>query len=200
VDSDSYLLEVSRYVALNPVRGGMVGDAGEWPWSSYRATAGEAGAPKWLAADAVLRLLHSGRTRADRAKAQALWADHVRAGVGLPPIWDALQNQVFLGSAAFVQRMNDMATARMKALEGNPWREVPSVQRLAPKRSLESYAAEHSESRNAAIVAAYASEHYSMAEVARYFGVHYATVSRIVNAAVRGGSELRRCNKCSNKC
>jgi putative transposase len=183
VDEDAYLLEVSRYVALNPVRAGLVSEAGEWHWSSYRATAGEVGSPKWLKAGALLRLLHLGRTRADKARAQALWVDHVRAGVGLPPIWDALQNQVFLGSPAFVQRMNDMANARMKALEGNAWREVPRQQRLAPKRSLESFAADHRESRNAAIAAAYASGHYSMAAVAQHFGVHYATVSRVVNAA-----------------
>lgn len=37
VEKDSYLLELARYVVLNPVRARMVGDAGEWSWSSYRA-------------------------------------------------------------------------------------------------------------------------------------------------------------------
>jgi REP element-mobilizing transposase RayT len=35
VDADTYLLELARYVVLNPVRAGMVADAGDWPWSSY---------------------------------------------------------------------------------------------------------------------------------------------------------------------
>ncbi|MDD5266320.1 MAG: hypothetical protein PHO08_04225 [Methylococcales bacterium] len=42
VEKDSYLLELSRYVVLNPVRVQMVKDAADWPWSSYRATIGQA--------------------------------------------------------------------------------------------------------------------------------------------------------------
>ena len=54
MDKESYLLELSRYVVLNPVRAGMVGAAATWPWSSYRATAGERTAPAFLTTDALL--------------------------------------------------------------------------------------------------------------------------------------------------
>jgi putative transposase len=37
VDQDSCLLELTRYVVLNPVRAKMVKDPGDWPWSSYGA-------------------------------------------------------------------------------------------------------------------------------------------------------------------
>ena len=37
VDKEAYLLELSRYVVLNPVRAGMVESPEQWPWSSYRA-------------------------------------------------------------------------------------------------------------------------------------------------------------------
>jgi putative transposase len=40
VDKESYLLEVSRYIVLNPVRANMVRSVRDWRWSSYRATAG----------------------------------------------------------------------------------------------------------------------------------------------------------------
>ncbi len=40
VQKEAYLLELARYVVLNPVRAGMVGTPDQWPWSSYRATAG----------------------------------------------------------------------------------------------------------------------------------------------------------------
>lgn len=40
VDSDAYLLELARYVVLNPVRAGMVKAPVDWPWSSYRASVG----------------------------------------------------------------------------------------------------------------------------------------------------------------
>jgi len=41
VEKDSYLLELARYIVLNPVRAGMVRSAKDWAWSSYRATAGQ---------------------------------------------------------------------------------------------------------------------------------------------------------------
>jgi putative transposase len=46
VERDSYLLELTRYVVLNPVRVGMVRDAGDWPWSSYLAMLGAEPAPE----------------------------------------------------------------------------------------------------------------------------------------------------------
>ncbi len=49
-----HLLELCRYVVLNPVRAGMVPTADEWPWSSYRATVGQCVLPAWLRADWVL--------------------------------------------------------------------------------------------------------------------------------------------------
>lgn len=43
VDRETYLLEVCRYVELNPVRPAMVAEPGEWAWSSYRAHVGACG-------------------------------------------------------------------------------------------------------------------------------------------------------------
>ncbi len=40
VGREAYLLELARYIVLNPVRAGMVSAAQEWAWSSCRATAG----------------------------------------------------------------------------------------------------------------------------------------------------------------
>jgi REP element-mobilizing transposase RayT len=40
VDGDAYLLELARYVVLNPVRAGMVKRPEHWAWSSYRASQG----------------------------------------------------------------------------------------------------------------------------------------------------------------
>jgi hypothetical protein len=42
VDRESHLLELVRYIVLNPVRAGMVEQAGAWPWSSFRAMSNEA--------------------------------------------------------------------------------------------------------------------------------------------------------------
>ena len=48
IERESYLLEVARYVVLNPVRAKMVRAAADWSWSSYRDTAGHRSSPAWL--------------------------------------------------------------------------------------------------------------------------------------------------------
>jgi putative transposase len=54
VQSNWHLLELARYIVLNPVRAGMRVAAGDWPWSSYRAAAGEIRAPRFLTLDWLL--------------------------------------------------------------------------------------------------------------------------------------------------
>jgi REP-associated tyrosine transposase len=54
VQSDGHLLELSRYLAHNPVRARLCADPADWRWSSYRATAGIARPVRFLAVDRVL--------------------------------------------------------------------------------------------------------------------------------------------------
>jgi putative transposase len=58
VEEERYLLQLVRYVARNPVEAGLVRSAGDWAWSSHRATAGQAEAPPWL--DVAWTLGHFG--------------------------------------------------------------------------------------------------------------------------------------------
>ena len=48
VESDKHLLELSRYLALNPVRAGLCSAPEAWPWGSYRFIVGAAPAPRCL--------------------------------------------------------------------------------------------------------------------------------------------------------
>ena len=50
VQDGQYFLTVCRYVALNPVRAGLVVTPDRWPWSSFGATAGLCPAPRFLSA------------------------------------------------------------------------------------------------------------------------------------------------------
>jgi REP element-mobilizing transposase RayT len=61
VERESHLLEVVRYVVLNPVRAGLCDSPGTWPWSSFRATAGLEPTPTFLARDLTLAIF--GRPR-----------------------------------------------------------------------------------------------------------------------------------------
>ena len=54
IQKDSHLLEVCRYVVLNPVRAKAVKSPEEWEWSSYRATAGLKKSHSCLTTDWVL--------------------------------------------------------------------------------------------------------------------------------------------------
>ena len=54
VDREAYLLELSRYVHLNPVRAGFVRQPGEYRWSSYRSFVGAAPKEAWLECSWVL--------------------------------------------------------------------------------------------------------------------------------------------------
>jgi putative transposase len=54
VESSYHLLELARYVVLNPVRAGLCSDAGGWRWSSYRAVVGEIKRAGFLTLDWLL--------------------------------------------------------------------------------------------------------------------------------------------------
>lgn len=56
LDADAYLLELVRYVHLNPVRADMVPLPQEYPWSGHRAYLGSEVLP-WLTTEWVLSLL-----------------------------------------------------------------------------------------------------------------------------------------------
>jgi putative transposase len=59
VSDDSYLLELARYLPLNPVRARLCNSPGDWEWSSYAATAGLCAAPPFLDASPFSDLLGS---------------------------------------------------------------------------------------------------------------------------------------------
>ena len=72
VDSDAYLLELARYVVLNPVRSGMVKNAANWRWSSYRASMGLMPAEPFLAVDGLLAQFAARRSLAQARYTQFL--------------------------------------------------------------------------------------------------------------------------------
>ena len=165
VEKESYLLELARYVVLNPVRAGMVDDPQQWSWSSYAAMTGEKQAPPWLQTDWIL-----GQFDRNRGQAVMGYVDFVRAGAGMPSVWERLRGQVYLGSDAFLQRIQALSDKTSLA-------EIPRTQRRPLAQPL-TYYRESIADPNAAMSAAYATGDYTMLQIADAFGVHYATVSR----------------------
>jgi putative transposase len=66
VESDPHLAELSRYLALNPVRAGLARAARDWRWSSYPAIAEDRSSPTFVDVQAILGLFgrHNERARA----------------------------------------------------------------------------------------------------------------------------------------
>lgn len=173
VDRDSYLLELCRYVVLNPIRAAMVKHIEHYPWSSYPATMGLTDCPGWLNTDWLLS--HFGR---HRAVAQRHYADFVAEGVCLLSPWSAVRGQVLLGSEAFVEKMRPLLEQK------DELKEIPRAQRLLHRPSLMVLFTKVIQGdkvlRDEAIRKAYLNYGYSMAAIARHAEVHYSTVSKII--------------------
>jgi REP element-mobilizing transposase RayT len=168
VDKDSYLLELSRYIVLNPVRAGMVHSPAEWPWSSYSAMLGQADSTKGLSTERLLALFGN-----SREKAVMSYKKFVSEGLEQPSPWQFLRNQIFLGNDEFVEEAQSLINGKGELSE------IPASQRRLPPMMLDDYEAS-SPDRNSAIVNAYQSGGYTLKEIGRHFGLHYSTVSGIV--------------------
>ncbi len=131
VERDAHLLEVARYVVLNPVRAGLARSAASWPWSNYKATAGLAEGPEWLETGWTLEQF--GRRPAE---ARRRYVTFVAEGTdsGYDP-WSQLRGQVFLGSEGFVREAGRKATRKVVT------KEVPRAQREPVTRAFDEVAA-----------------------------------------------------------
>jgi putative transposase len=166
VERESHLLELARYVVLNPVRAGMVPAAEDYRWSSLRATLGRAPAPSWLKLDALVAPFGSRRR----------YREFVHEGIGAGSPWTALRGSL-LGSEGFAQRIGEHLEAKVAELE------IPRRQRLVSRESLDelfpSQVLADRELRNHRIREASRTRGYNLAEIARHLRLHYSTVSRI---------------------
>jgi putative transposase len=119
IEREGHLLEVARYVVLNPVRAGLVDSPEDWRWSNYRATAGLAPAPAWLQVDWTLSQF--GGHRGDSTRAYRGFVAEGRA-TGQRP-WDRVENQIFLGSERFRKQMQ-ARTSRVPLPDEIPHRQA----------------------------------------------------------------------------
>ena len=170
VQKESHLLELSRYVVLNPLRARMVEALEQWPWSSHLYLTGDYDVPEWLETDWLL-----GRFGSTRDQAVSRYLQFVMAGIGLDSPLERVSHQMLLGDAAFVERHLDL-------LHAEPLRDVSMVQRRALAMPLAYYRSQFPD-RSQAMACAYASTAYTMAEIGAFFGVSLRSVSRAVREA-----------------
>jgi putative transposase len=172
VQKDSHLLEVCRYVVLNPVRAKTIKHPRLYHWSSYGATAGTAQAHPCLTADEILS--HFGQRK---LVAQEKYRDFVKNGIESQSIWEELQAQSLLGVEGFAEGLRHLVSEKQQI------REIPTGQRFAGRPTLEKLFGQRSsgKSRRDQLIARAVSEFgYSQMEVASFLKLHYSTISRIL--------------------
>ena len=177
VEREPYLLELCRYIVLNPLRLKAVKNISRYRWSSYRATAGEVKAPAWLKTDWVLS--HFGRSS---NVAQRKYAEYVEAGVKLPSPLSKVKAQVLLGSTTFVKKMKQrlLSKADLKRVKKQPGRQKLNALFTMSVRKDKSL-------RNEAIRRAYQEYGYTMAAIADAAQIHFSTVSKVIKLGEQAG-------------
>ncbi len=170
VEKETYLLVVSRYIVLNPVRAGLVRSPADWRWSSYRAHAGYVEPPSFLTVDWLLTHFHA----VERRAAHEAYRRFIHEGSSGSEA--AFEQKPILGSHSFV------ASFREKLRGAAELRDIPRVQRFAARPALREVfrGCKSRQDRNARIRAAHVGHGYTMTEIADHLKLHVMTVSRAV--------------------
>jgi len=110
IQSERYLLELHRYIELNPVRADMVDEPSEYSWSSYGCNA--------LGVETELQTPHElyvalGKTKQERlVNYRALFKAHVGVEL-LTEIRDSLNKGLALGSERFTAQIEALTDSRI---------------------------------------------------------------------------------------
>ena len=169
IDKNSHFLELTRYIALNPVRSRLVYTADQYFWSSYRATVNLEPRPNYLTTDGML--INYGN---DRAQAIKRYKEFVSAGKNQPSPFEKLKNQLYLGSDEFIKQTQKHIN-KQQSLD-----DIPRQQQRAPAQPLNIYKSSHP-NKNQAMAEAYISGHYTLKQIADFFSVSKSTVSRTIH-------------------
>jgi hypothetical protein len=127
VEKESYLIELCRYVVLNPVRAHAARSAREWRWSNYRATAGLAARPGWLNVDWTLAQFAGGGAAARRAYRRFV-AEGAASRVSP---WEEVIGQLYLGT----EKLQTEIQRHLR--KGGHSREIVRMQRNIGRPSLD---------------------------------------------------------------
>jgi putative transposase len=174
IEKESHLMEVCRYVVLNPVRAKAVKKPEQWKWSSYRGTVGIDAPHECLTTDWIL-----GQFGVNRAVAHKKYEEFIYGGIGEENLWKEVRGQILLGEETFVERMLEHTKGREELKEipkGQRYLNRPELRQIFGKDFKKNKVKRDEKIREA--VEAYG---YSQNEVSDHLGLHYTTISRILN-------------------
>ncbi len=175
IEKESHLLEVCRYVVLNPVRARMVESPDGWKWSSYLGTAGLRKPHPSLTNEWVI-----GQFGVERKRAEAGYRNFVKAGMGLSGLWNNVHGQCVFGDSSFTETL----AAYVKNREKVP--EISKAERFLNRPTLislfSSECLRRKRCRDDKILEAAETHGYTQREIADHLRLHFTTVSRIIRA------------------
>jgi len=172
VEKNRYLLELIRYVVLNPVRSGRIDAPGDWRWSSYRATAGLEECPDWFDPGWILELVSEGVGGRESRRRQ--YIEFIAQGMlKEEDIMDKVRQQIYLGDESFIE------SVQFKCPPDGSDPDIVNEQRRKPMTFLQEYLRGYRDRREA-MARAYLEGGFSQAEISKHFGVHYSTISKAV--------------------
>ncbi len=182
IQKESHLLEVARYVVLNPVRAGLARNPHDWRWSSYCSTAGQGVVPRFLSVAWLLRQFNNKMALARRA-----YRSFVEDGYDAT-IWDRLQSGNILGSEGFVNQLEPLLEAARRNVD------IPRSQRLAGRPTLETIFADVADmkTRNKRIYEATRIHQYRLKEVGDFLGLYYSTISAIAKRVAESSTPRKK--------
>lgn len=123
IQKDSYLLNVVRYIHLNPVRANLVKDPGDWKWSSIHKYLGKRDSGLKVNTDFVLNMLTEKKEEQIGIFSEFLAADRSEEDKILK---QKLANSFFVGSEDYVNKMNQRFGME-KSKIGRPRKVVPGT-------------------------------------------------------------------------
>ncbi len=176
VEKESHLLELCRYVVLNPVRANMVERVEQYQWSSYLPTLGMAGVPPYLTTEWILF-----NFSASLPESRRLYRQFVKEGMTVDDTpWEKLTGQIILGTEGFIQQAKEMIGGREEIPE------IPRTQRHVGRPAVADIFPTETkvtkQERNRLIRQAYGAHGYTLKEIAQAVGVHYTTISKVINS------------------
>jgi len=167
VEKDAYLLELSRYIALNPVRAGLVRSPEEWFWSSYGATAGMRPQESVLHTDWLLGLFSPSKVHA-----RERYTSFVKKGLERESPLKEARGGLILGRGEFIEKVR-------KLIDESETGEVVRMEKYAARPFLTEIF-EVTE-RNEGIYDAVYRWGYKLKDVGNHIGLHYSRVSKIAS-------------------
>jgi hypothetical protein len=192
VEKDSYLLELSRYVHLNPVRVGPYRNRSQkeqlrildkYRWSSLAGYGSTKEKQSWVSYDEVL-----GQLGSSRSKYREFISDGLRRGYATP--WDEVKGQSVLGNEEFLEKLKDRVRKTRSRREQPALRVFETIdagdvlkrvsghfriteEELSKKRTF------HRDYRAIAMELVHRHTRISQEEIGKRFGnIDYSTVSR----------------------